>query len=71
MGIKPDGTIDKKFNPNAIVDRAQFGTILSRLIWGTTYDYDGEIPYYFLHFQALKMVNIMTNTTQPYKAELR
>jgi hypothetical protein len=32
MGLKADGTVDNTFNPSQIVDRAQFGTMLSRLL---------------------------------------
>ncbi|MBU0626851.1 S-layer homology domain-containing protein [Patescibacteria group bacterium] len=33
MGINTDGTPNTHFNPNDTVDRAQFGTTLSRVIW--------------------------------------
>lgn len=38
MGLKSDGTPDTKFNPNAVVTRAQFGTMLSRLLYGNQYN---------------------------------
>ena len=39
MGLEPDGkTPKKKFYPNQYVDRAQFGTILSRLVYGDQYN---------------------------------
>ncbi|MEI8091969.1 MAG: S-layer homology domain-containing protein [bacterium] len=38
MGIKPDGTSDSVFHPKQMVTRAQFATILSRLLYGNTYD---------------------------------
>ncbi|MEI7563133.1 MAG: hypothetical protein WCJ39_05720 [bacterium] len=34
MGLKPDGTPDTVFNPMAVVTRAQFGSALSRLLYG-------------------------------------
>ena len=40
------------FQPNALVSRAQFGTILSRLLRQNTYA--GGSPYYAKHLQALK-----------------
>ena len=55
MGVNPDGTPAKRFNPNSTVDKAQFGTILSRLIWAGSND--GETPYYMLHLQALNSWN--------------
>jgi hypothetical protein len=40
------------FNPNQTVDRAQFGTILSRALYGETYNQSN--PYYQKHLTALK-----------------
>ena len=40
------------FQPNALVSRAQFGTILSRLLRQNTYA--GGTPYYTNHLNALK-----------------
>ena len=57
------------FDPKSELTRAQFGTILSRLIWGTTYD--GGVKYYTNHLQALKLAGIMTNISTPTMKELR
>ncbi|MEI7919356.1 MAG: S-layer homology domain-containing protein [bacterium] len=39
MGLKSDGkTPDTIFTPRATITRAQFGTILSRLIYGDVYN---------------------------------
>lgn len=39
MGLNEDGTTPKKtFEPNQLVNRAQFGTVLSRLLFGDTYN---------------------------------
>jgi len=39
MGYKADGkTLKINFEPKKVVSRAQFATILSRLLWGNTYD---------------------------------
>jgi hypothetical protein len=57
------------FDPNGEVTRAQFGTILSRLIWGSTYD--GGVKFYTNHLNALKIAGIMTNITDPSMKELR
>lgn len=39
MGLKADGVgVRSTFMPNEIVNRAQFGTVFSRLIFGREYD---------------------------------
>lgn len=38
MGLQSDGTPDTTFNPTQDVTRAQFGTILSRVIRANTYN---------------------------------
>ena len=58
------------FQPNATVSRAQFGTILSRLLWQNTYA--GASPYYTKHLQALKEHGILTQIDNPeQRLELR
>ncbi len=57
------------FDPNGEVTRAQFGTILSRVIWWSTYD--GGTPYYLAHLNALKLASIMTQISNPNMKELR
>jgi hypothetical protein len=60
----------ENFLPNEVVTRAQFGTILSRLLFGTLYN-DG-VPYYANHLQALKENGIMTQIDTPEeRIELR
>jgi hypothetical protein len=51
-GIHPDGTVLSDFMPNKTVSRAEFGTVLSRLLYGAMYN-EGT-PYYINHLQALK-----------------
>jgi len=46
------------FRPYDTVSRAEFGTVLSRAIWGTKND--GGVPYYAAHLNALKNAGIMT-----------
>jgi hypothetical protein len=59
-----------KFLPNMTVTRAQFGTIMSRLLWWKKYA--GGKPYYRKHLNALKENNIMTQIENPEKrTELR
>lgn len=59
----------EKFNPNGIVTRAEFGTVLSRALWGDLYD--GANPYYADHLNALKEEGIMTNISNPNMTEVR
>jgi len=51
------------FDPNGEVTRAQFGTILSRALYGTTYEW-GTL-YYLKHLTALKAAGIMNTITDP------
>ncbi|MFA6256572.1 MAG: immunoglobulin-like domain-containing protein, partial [Candidatus Absconditabacterales bacterium] len=70
MGYESDGvTLKKTFDPNQKVDRAQFGTILSRLLRGTKNN--GGIKYYENHLKALKAEGIMTKIDTPSAKELR
>lgn len=70
MWYETDGTTQKdEFEPNVLVDRWQFGTILSRILRGTTYAW-GK-PYYVKHLAALKKENIMTKIDSPRILELR
>jgi hypothetical protein len=58
------------FLPNKVLTRAEFGTILSRLLrWAT---YNGGSPYYLPHLQALQKDWIMTQIDNAeQKNELR
>ena len=58
-----------KFNPNGLVTRAQFGTVLSRALYGDVNN-DGD-PYYVNHLAALKDAGIMTNISNPNANEVR
>ena len=59
-----------KFLPNMQVTRAQFGTIMSRLLWWKKYAW--WTPYYRKHLNALKENGIMTQIDNPEKrVELR
>ncbi len=58
------------FNPNGIVTRAQFGTVLSRVLYGDAYNVDTN-PYYAEHLKALKDAGIMTNISNPNAPEVR
>lgn len=57
------------FNPQDTITRAQFGTILSRLIRGNTYEWG--IKYYTNHLNALQTAGIMTQISNHSMHELR
>ena len=52
-----------QFNPGDQVTRAQFGTVLSRALYGNTYN-TGD-PYYLQHLQNLQTKKIMTQIQNP------
>ena len=64
MGVGIDS-----FNPNGLVTRAQFGTVLSRALYGDVYN-DGN-PYYVNHLNALKNAGIMNYIDNPNQNEIR
>ncbi len=67
MGLMGQGIT--AFNPNGVVTRAQFGTVLSRALYGDTYN--GGEPYYVNHLNALKDAGIMNNIDNPNMNEVR
>ena len=69
MGINTDGTPIKNFKPNKRITRAEFATVLSRVLYGLTYNKYWN-DYYANHIQALKNAGILTNTN-PSMEELR
>ena len=75
MGYKPDSVTvhQSQFWPNEVVTRAQFGTALSRLLWGDTYAVSNAQAnqYWVRHLQALKDAGIMTQIETPNQVELR
>jgi hypothetical protein len=74
MGLESDGIEPlKSFHPNEVVTRAQFGTILSRLIFGDAYNIkerDTDI-WYQKHLNALKENKIMNKIENPEMIEMR
>ena len=56
LGIMGQGITE--FRPYAQIPRSEFGTALSRTLWGSTYD--GGTPFYAKHLDALKAAGIMT-----------
>ncbi len=69
MGINDNGTPATSFDPNGEVTRAQFGTVLSRALYGN--EYNGGTLYYTNHLNALKTAGIMTKIDTPNTAEIR
>ena len=67
MGLMGQGIT--AFNPNGVVTRAQFGTVLDRVLNGTAND--GGTPYYTAHLNALKDAGVMTNIATPNAPEVR
>jgi len=65
----------KKFEPNKTVSRAEFGTVLSRVLWWDKYDVRNPTRknrYYARHLQILKEKWIMSQTENPLdRIELR
>ena len=63
------------FMPNKILDRAEFWTILSRLLWWAQYDVvdaSATRPYYTRHLAALQREWVMTQISDPLiRRELR
>ncbi len=58
---------NQKFRPNDLVSRAEFGTIVSRIIWWDKYNTnaDDSLPYYENHLNMLKSNAIMTQIENP------
>jgi hypothetical protein len=59
----------EKFRPGDTVTRAEFGTVLSRVLWGD--ENNGGDPYYVNHLNALKSAGIMNNISNPSMKEVR
>lgn len=76
MWLHEDGSTAKEnFDPNSIITRAEFWTILSRLIYGNRYNvYEGEgdtYERYEKHLNALNSDGIMTKIQNPVMQEQR
>jgi len=69
MGIYPNGTPLALFRPNDRVIRSEFGTALSKIMFGTQYNEGGK-TYYERHVEVLKNNGTIKNTT-PNMKELR
>ncbi len=69
MGIDANGNALKNFKPTGTVSRAEFATVLSRVLFGDTYNQNSG-NYRELHIQALNTAGILNNTN-PTITELR
>ena len=69
MWIHANGVALNNFLPNLLVTRWEFGTVFSRVLYGSKYNIDGA-NYYEKHLQVLKDAGILTNTN-PTLTELR
>jgi hypothetical protein len=65
MGINTNGI----FNPNGVLSRAEFGTVLSRVLFGDTYN--GGNPFYAAHLNALNQAGLMNDLSNPERAIMR
>lgn len=71
MWIDLNGGVLSNFMPDKYVTRWEFWTVLSRVLYGTTYNnYTTAKDFYTEHLKALKDAGIITNTT-PSLEELR
>lgn len=70
MGINADGTPIEAFEPHKLVSRAEFATVLSRVIWGNKHNISGDYRY-SEHLQALKKYRVITSDVPANWWELR
>ncbi len=73
MGYDADGTTKRAlFEPNREVSRAQFATLLSRLLWDNMFDNNDDTYYYVEHIKSLRAANIMDHdVSNPKRTEKR
>ena len=69
MWVNADWTPSNIFNPKWDVTRAQFGTVLSRAMYGAANNW--WEPYYLKHLQALNASWIMKDISKPNNLEVR
>lgn len=70
MGIEPDKSPLVDFMPDKYVTRAEFGTVISRLLRWDKYENNDVDGWYKNHLEALKASGIISNTN-PTALELR
>ena len=69
MGVEANGSSMKSFNPYRLVTRAEFGTVLSRLLWWDLYN-TTSLKYYTNHLKALNTAWVISKIN-PEIQELR
>ena len=69
MGIDANGNAIAHFNPQGEVSRAEFATVLSRVMFGDKYNQAGA-DFASKHLEALKSAGILKSTQSDLK-ELR
>ena len=69
MGIDAKGNAIAHFNPQGEVSRAEFATVLSRVLFGDKYNQAGA-DFASKHLEALKSAGILKSTQSDLK-ELR
>ncbi len=62
MGLKGDGTAAATFNPIGLIDKAQFATILSRMLRGNENN-TTDACRYCKHVDVLKATGVIKVTT--------
>jgi len=65
MGINTNGI----FNPMGVLSRAEFGTVLSRVLFGDVYN--GGNPFYAAHLNALNQAGLMNDLSNPERSIMR
>jgi hypothetical protein len=74
MGFESDWVqVSTSFNPTFVVTRAQFWTVLSRLLFGSRYNIKSweDFVWYKKHLSALRANRIMNNIDSPFDNEMR
>lgn len=69
MGLNGDGSVAERFDPTNLVTKAQFATILSRLIYGEKNNSTEECRYckHVEALQAKKVITVTTDLMEPLK----
>lgn len=73
MGWKNDKkSLIEYFNPHKVVTRAEFGTVLSRFLYGDAHNWDTSSDWWYkAHLQALNADKIMKKIDVPWMNEIR
>lgn len=71
MGITSSGSLLTAFRPTDIVTRAELAAVLSRMLYGNTYDniHNENEAWYVPHLQALSTAGYIKDITTPFMTE--